>query len=267
MKKGIVMFFVFFLFFSDFLSSQDFEVAPVVLNFKTEPGAIESKKITVRNHADKKQAFVLKLSDYEIDSMGKKQRLPPGKSKRSCANWISLNPSFFELNPNEKTEVEVIMAVPEDGFTSRWGVLSVQATTEQTFQEVDKVVATGIVVSPRIAVMIFQSPKSNSNYKAVIRSFNEVVKTGAKQREFNVEVVNVGDKEIKANVYLMLSNIQTAEESKVANATETLLPGTKKVFTLKIPAETPKGKYALAALLDYGHGTPLEGSQLIIEQE
>jgi hypothetical protein len=250
-----------------FTFTQDFEVAPVVLNFKVEPGNMETRKVAIRNHSDKIQAFSLKLSDYEIDSVGKKKRVPAGTSKRTLADWVGINPSFFELNPNQSTEVEVTITVPPDGISSRWGIITVQATQERTALEVDKVIATGVLVQPRIAIFVSQSPRSNKNYKAVIKSFSEITKEKDTQRKFSIVVYNAGEKEIKANVTLVLSNIQTGEEKKVDMKSETMHPESTKTFELKLPPDVAKGKYALAAILDYGHGSTLEGSQLIIEQK
>lgn len=91
--------------------AQDFEVAPVRLNFAVEPGGIGTKTVTVRNHGNKKQAFILTMGDVMKDSLGQRKTLPAGTAKRSCANWITINPSLLELNPNEAGDVEVVMRV------------------------------------------------------------------------------------------------------------------------------------------------------------
>jgi len=85
--------------------AQDFEVAPVKLNFAVEPGEIGSKTVTVRNHSNKSQAFVLTLGDVLRDSLGRNKKFPAGTTKRSCAEWITINPSFFELNPNSVFDI------------------------------------------------------------------------------------------------------------------------------------------------------------------
>ena len=247
------------------LAAQDFEVAPVILEFSAEPGGIESKTISIRNHGNQKQSFLIQLGDQVVDEKGRKQNLPPGSTARSCANWLTLNPSFFELNPNESKEVEVLIQVPNDGFNTRWCMLYVKATTEQTASRVDKSVATGILVSPRIAVRVSQSPKSNTNYKASISNLVEVDRNAAGERTFSVRVQNVGDKMVKPKVYLILSNIQTAKEVTLDPQKTTLMPGEARIMQLSLPNDVEAGNYALGAIMDYGHDTDIEGVQMMIE--
>jgi len=254
-----------FLFFAFSASAQDFEVAPVVINFTANPGEIQTRQINLINHSPKPQKYTLKLSDYEIDAEGNKKAVPLGSSKRSCADWITLNPSFVELNPNQSISIEALMTVPKDGFNTRWSIIYVEVSKEQSSSDVDKNLATGVVLIPRIVIMVNQSPTSNNNYKANITGLKEVSKPGDKQRSFEVLVTNTGDNVIEGNVTLALANIQTAREEKFSPVKVTVYPDASRTVTLHLPSALTKGKYALAAILDYGHRQPLEGTQLMLD--
>src|SRR6056297_1934855 len=91
------------------LVAQDFEVAPVLVKYDANPGEIQTRTLTIRNHTPERQKYSLNLSDYEPDINGTKRKLEPGSSEHSLFNWININPAFVELNPNESAEVEVIM--------------------------------------------------------------------------------------------------------------------------------------------------------------
>ncbi|MEM9024604.1 MAG: hypothetical protein AAGB22_12735 [Bacteroidota bacterium] len=248
------------------LKAQDFEVAPVILNYNAEPGGIQTKTLTVRNHSNKKQSFILSLGDQIRDSLGFKKNLPPGSTKHSCANWVTLNPSFFELNPNESRDIEVLMQVPGNGINTRWVILYVKATEEQSAASVDKNVATGVIVSPRIAVHISQSPLSNQNYKASIQGFREVEASANGDRNFEVKVVNIGDKIIHPKVRLLISNLSSASEKEMGEVSTTVMPGESRIVKLALATnQVKRGNYSLAALLDYGHNTDLEAVQMLIE--
>lgn len=253
------------LLFTNSFVSQDFEVAPVVLNFNANPGEIQQQKITVRNHANIKQAFTFNVGDFEVGQDGQKKRMPAGTSKRSLAKWISVSPSLIELNPNEEREVNVIMTVPKDGYSSKWGMIYVQATTEQTENPVDKQLATGIKITPRIVVLVNQSPKINNKYVAKIGNLKDITTEEDSLQTFSVQVLNVGDKIVQANVHLEVANLTTASQKKLDGKMERVYPGERKTFTLTIPKDFPPGKYNLAAILDYGHNTNLEGTQITIE--
>ena len=249
------------------LIAQDFEVSPVVLNFDANPGQIQQAKITIRNHANIKQAYTFNLGDFEIDNAGKKKRIPAGESARSCADWITISPTLVELNPNEEREVNVIMTVPEGKSSSKWSMIYVQASQEQNENPVDKELATGIKVVPRIVVLVNQSPKVNTNYSAKISNLVEISTEEDSVRTYKVSVENTGDKIIEANVQLALANLKTAVEQKFPKEMQRVYPGEKRTFELTLPSDQKfePGQYALAAILDYGHGTNLEGTQILIE--
>ena len=256
---------LFFILSTLFSFSQDFEVAPVVLNFKANPGEIQQATVTIRNHANVKQGYTFNLGDFEIDEQGRKVRMPAGESERSCADWITVTPSYIELNPNEERQITVIMTVPKSGTSSRWGMIYVQAAEEQSDNPVDKQLTTGIKVVPRIVILVNQSPSINSNYHAEISNLVETTTAEDSLRTFDVMVENTGDKIIEANVQLALANLQTAQEQKFDRVMQRVYPGEKRIFTLILPKTSGTGQHALAAILDYGHGTTLEGTQISID--
>jgi len=250
-----------------FVSAQDFEVAPVLVSFDANPGETQTKKLTIRNHSAERQKFIINLTDYELTPDGGKKPEEAGSSPNSLTNWLIINPSFLELNPNESAEVELIMQVPRTGFNTRWGKIDVQVAKEQTESTVDKQLATGVILVPRIAVLVKQSPRANQNYKAAIQDFKEVTKPQDKYRSFEATIINTGDKIIDAKVYLALANMETAEEEKFPPKHYTVYPGFERKIKLTLPVSILKGTYAIAILMDYGNNTPIEGAQLLLEVE
>ena len=213
MTKRFVSFLTFLL-FSIIVSAQDFEVSPVSMSFSVEPGQVGTKTLTVKNYDSQKGSFSLTLGDMQRDSTGKGKRLAAGTSSRSCANWITLNPSFFDLNPNESKEVVVTLKVPISESSSKWALIYVKSVHEQTSQGAEKVTATGIRVSPRITVQVYQSPSSNSNFKASIANLKEVTTAKDTVRKFSSFLKNTGDKKVTAKVQLVISNVETMKEKK-----------------------------------------------------
>ena len=153
---------IFLFLLSNTLHGQDFEVAPVLVNFTANPGESQSKILTIRNHSPEKQKFTLNLSDYLLNESGDKVQKTAGTTDRTLFNWLTINPSFITLNPNESAEVELNINVPRDGFNTRWGIIHVQAAKEQTPASADKQLATGVIIVPRIVVLLNQNPKPNS---------------------------------------------------------------------------------------------------------
>ncbi len=256
---------LFFALLTSVAFAQDFEVSPVLMSFNANPGEIQTKQINLINHSSKPQRYTLKVTDYEIDNNGNKKPVPAGSTKRSCADWITINPSLIELNPNQSASIDALMTVPKDGFSSRWCMIMVEVAKEQTTFDADKTLATGVLIVPRIVILVKQSPKSNNSYKATISGLKEVTKPDDTQRNFEVLVTNVGDNVIDANVSLALADLQTAKEEKFNPVKVTVYPDGVRIVKLQLPKQLAKGKYALAAILDYGHRQPLGGTQMMLE--
>ena len=142
---------------------QDFEVAPVLVSFDANPGEIQNQTLSVRNHTNERQKFILNLTDYRLGEDGNKQSVEPGSTPRTLSDWLTINPAFVELNPNESAEIQLILTVPRNGFKTRWGMIPVEVAREQVTASVDKQLTTGVILIPRIVVLVKQSPRSNQN--------------------------------------------------------------------------------------------------------
>jgi len=247
------------------VNGQDFEVAPVLLEFTTEPGENQTKIITVKNHSNLKSSFIIALADFLPSSTGEKKIMAPNSTKRSCANWLNINPSFFELNPGDEIPIQVGMLVPNDQYSAAWCLLYIQPSREQTSWSVDKKLGTGITVSGRIGILIYQSPKSNTNHSLKISSMTEITKLGDNGRTFSATIENLGDKITKCKAYLIASNIKTAEEKQFTTVEFETFPKMSRTIELTLPNELKPGTYSLATILDYGSKYSLEGTQILIE--
>lgn len=243
---------------------QDFEVAPIKLNFNADPGESQTRVVTVKNHSSKRSSFILSMGDYRINSKGSKEYLSASSTKTSIAQWITISPSFFDLNPNEEKEVSVSLQAPFDDFSSRWGVIYVRTTEEQTGFSADKVLSAGIGVSARIAIIVQQSPRSNVNISVKINRLQEIGQITDSIRTFTATIENTGEKITRCKVYLIASNLQTYKETQFEPIIFETYPKTAQQIELSLPNKLEKGSYALAAVLDYGSKTNLEGTQIII---
>lgn len=246
-------------------TAQDFEVAPVLVSFNANPGEAQSQKLTIRNHSNERQRFLLTLADYSIDEKGTRKSLAAGTTDRSLINLLTINPSFIDLNPNESTEVDLNISVPQTSFNTCWGMVMVEVAREQTASGADKQLATGVLILPRITVLVKQSPLANQNFQGKVTGLNEVTKQSDAFRTFEAVVSNTGDKILEAKVFLALANLATAEEQTFKPTNVTIYPGQDRKVQLSLPVTPEKGTYALAFLMDYGKRSALEGAQIMLE--
>jgi len=251
--------------FCGFLLGQDFEVAPVLVAFDADPGETQTRELTIRNHGSEAQTFTLNLSDYIVDEEGTKQALAAGSTVRSLADWLTVNPAYLELNPNESATASLMLTVPRTGFLPRWGMVSVEVAKEQVAAEADKDLATGVVIVPRIVVLIKQSPPSNRNFQGKVSGLKEVEGNHPEFRSFEAILENPGDNILDAKVFLALADMETAEERAFSPSRVTVYPGQKRRVVLVLPVIPPPGNYALAFLMDYGQNAAIEGDQILLE--
>ncbi len=265
--KGKLILINIFLTWALCVFSQDFEVAPVLVSFDANPGENQVQTLVLRNHSNEKQAFVLNLADYTPNEDGSKISGAAGTTNRSLADWIAINPSLVELNPNEAASINLVMTVPRTGFNSRWGMIQVEVAKEQMASEADKQLAAGVVVLPRIVVLVKQSPRSNQNFEGNVSGMKEVKSTNSEFRSFEAVLTNTGDKILDAKAFLALANLETAEEKQFNPVSVTIYPEQKRKLTLILPEHLEPGQYAIAFLLDYGHGSAIEGAQILLSIE
>lgn len=252
---------------SSLIFAQDFEVSPLKIFFNAEPGEAQTKFITIKNHNSNVETFILSINDYSVNSKGQGEYVAAGTLKNSIVDWVSIAPSFFALNPNEEKEIAVTMQQPVDEYGSKWGVIMVRTAQEQTAYSADKNVSAGMAVSPRIAISIYQTPGTNKDFKATISNLSETESIGDTVRTFSVLVNNLGDIITDCKVFLIATNIESAEEFPFPENSFTMYPKSSRKVELYMTMTLPKGTYSLAAILDYGSRTNLEGTQTVIKVE
>jgi hypothetical protein len=256
------------LIFSSFsLDAQDFEVAPVRVNFNIAPGESQSRTVTIKNHGNRKETFSIRLNDYLVQRQGGMELLPAGSTRNSISGWINLNPSFVELQPNESATIQVNLQAPTDDFSAKWGIMSFFTTAEQTAFTADRDLQTGVSVSGRIDIYLFYNPAAGDPGRVEIGNLQEIPSNNDDERLFSVNLDNPGEKIVNTKVYLIASNLQTGDEHKFRTIEVVSYPQTARIVQLALPKTLPPGRYALAAILDYPGSASLKGTQIMINVE
>jgi len=268
MRKALVKSITTLLFCTTLLTlvnGQDFEVSPVKLNFSAEPGENQTKTINVKNSGAKKTSMLVSMADFILSENGEKKILPPSTTKHSCANWLSINPSFFDLNPGEEKAVTVTILVPTTEYSSAWGILYIQPVQEQTAYTPEKNLSTGLILSSKVVVYIYQTPPSNTNQLVKVYNLKAIPSPNDSTLRFSAILDNLGERINTCKVYLIASNIGTAEEKQYPPIKVEIFPKSTREVMLDIPNNLKTGQYALAVVVDYGSKSSLEGAQITID--
>lgn len=245
--------------------AQGLEISPVRLDFSLEPGANQPQTVTVRNTTNKPAIYTLSAADWSLDEKGNLIRQEKGANPNSCSDWVSFSPALVELEANGSAEVTVTLNVPAGESATKWSIAYVTLQKEQEAPQADKDLAMGIEVSQAIGVFVTQSPRSNDNASAKVTEFKEDGTAEDGGRHFSVVTKNTGEKILDCNMYMVISNLQTAEETKLDPITFRILPEGIRKGELTLPKGLEKGSYMVAAILDYGPNYPMEGAQIQVE--
>lgn len=267
-KSGVRVFLsssVFIMLLVVTLNAQQLEVTPAKLSFTANPGTSQTMQVSVRNKSTTPQNFIFNLSDWLTDENGDIKYFKPGTVSRSCSDWLTVSPPLLTLQPNETGRVNVTILVPEGDNSTKWSVLFVESAVEQTGPAaVDKDIQMGIKISARIAIPIYQSPESNTLYKASIEGLNRSMNPDSLD-VYTTKVINLGDKILNCKVYFTFSNIETADEFTSDPIEFSLLPESVKKVKYPLDKDLPAGNYSVAAILDYGYNEELDGVQMNVE--
>jgi hypothetical protein len=262
MKNHFIFILILILFYSN-IFSQDFEVAPVKIIFSVDPGSKQEKTLSIKNHSNIKQDFLITVEDYIVDKYGNKQSLPKNSTKNSAADWLSLSSSFFSINPNESVEVNVTMTPPGDNWATRWAYIYVQTTKERTaFNSDKKSTQTGVVLNGRIGIQVIRSAQVKFDPVGKISELKEIEENNIGNRVFTALVNNNGPTIFDAKITFLAADLNTAKEIEFTPIFVEVYPGFVREITFTLPDNLPAGEYSLAAILDYGSKLSLEGTRL-----
>src|SRR5690606_37441542 len=141
--------------------AQNLGVHPTTLNFNLATSQSEAQVINVSNGSGKKVQFKLYLNDWERDSLGGHMYYEANTHPRSCANWITLDKNFLELEPGQASQVTVKMQVPDDvkDPEMKWSMLFIETVEEQNNANNKQAQAT-VRNLLRIGIHIYETPPS-----------------------------------------------------------------------------------------------------------
>jgi P pilus assembly chaperone PapD len=247
---------------------QNVSLSPSRLYYKAAPGETKKQVVHVTNNSSKKQSFTVSFGDFAVPGInGKTQMLKPGESEHSCSRYMSASPSFFDLDPGKTQDVQVIIDLPAlpEANKVKWGTLMLKLEKERTEasnSEKDGV-GMGLLETFQFVVHLFQTPPSVTLKQAEITSFSE--KKEASTRTLELITKNTGEAIIDCATYLIFNNMQTGFEKQTKPSAFTVLPEGSRLMKFPVPADLPKGKYTVTAVVDIGRKDAVQAAEMDIE--
>ena len=246
-------------------------VAPSIMRFRAIPGASETKFLTITNDTYKHQNFRLTFADFDLSDQGAARQLPFGEQHEyGLTRWVVADQTFVKLRPGESKKIAITINLPDvpEAYRAAWCMMMVDLEKEREYIVPSKTgdnVALGIIPTYGFGIFIYQNPPNTTINKVEITKFNFTYDD--KSRFVNIAVQNVGDGIGFCVVYIELSNLNTGFQERLPLKRITVLPGQTRELDFAFPGDTPKGKYSVMGVLDFGSDTELEAAELEIVVE
>ena len=250
--------------------TQNVSVSPSRFYYKVAPGASKAQTVRVTNSSKNKQSFQITFGDFEAQgSAGKTTLLKAGESQHSLSKYVSANPSFFELEPGQSKEIQVLLELPNlpDAAKVKWGTLLVKLVKEKTEANklTNKDVGMGILETFQFVIHLFQTPPNVTNKSAEIVEMKQTQGKTANEKVISIVTKNTGEAILDCASYVELVNLKTGKKERLKPAPFTLLPGGSRDIKFAIPAAQEKGKYTVTGVVDYGSKDDVQAAEMELE--
>jgi len=243
-------------------------VAPSIMRFRTTPGESETRYLTITNDTYKHQNFRITFADFSLNDLGNARQLPFGEQHEyGLTRWIVADQTFVKLKPGEAKKIAITVNLPDvpEAYRAAWSLMMVDLDNERKYLVPPKSgdnVAMVIIPTYGFGVFIYQNPPNTTINKVEITKFDFTYDD--ENRYVNIAVENVGDGIGFCVVYVELSNLNTGYQERLPLKRLTVLPGQSRELDFVFPGDTPKGKYSIMGVLDFGSNTELEAAVMEI---
>jgi P pilus assembly chaperone PapD len=89
-------------------------VSPTMIDLTLNTGDTSTQEISIRNTGDEPTRVRVYAMDFSIDRENNYTFSDPGHESYSCASWLGIEESDFDLGPAETKHVEVTISVPQE---------------------------------------------------------------------------------------------------------------------------------------------------------
>lgn len=224
---------------------------------KVEPGEQIQGNIVLKNVGKVNEEVKVVQNDYTFFADGRNFYAEPGTTARSNARWITLSSSRVIIPPGQTAQIAYSVQVPNDKALAGtyWSLLMVEPLAKESaeatrgFKDKDKA-AFGIQTIVRYGVQIITDI---GNAPRAIKFADKKLAMSDGQRVLQLDVENIGDGWLKANVWAELySKTGGTPAGKFEGQQMRVFPGCSVRVKIPLPATIPKGRYKTMIVIDNG---------------
>lgn len=227
-------------------------VDPARINLEAAPGGKITGEIKISNNAtDQKQGFLAYCEDFVFNKEGSKEVRPIGSTLRSAANWVTLAPTEFEVNPNGSKKIKFTINVPPDARGGYYCLVFFETALPKT-----QASFTGAALKGRIGATLSLTVKGTADPKGVITKITTTRPDEDKPLYTTISFENQGNVVLWGKGVLQISDASGTVYSKTDFENFNTLPGDVMERTFDWSGKLDAGKYSASVTIDYGTPNP-----------
>lgn len=245
-------------------------VSPAHFHLNMKPGEVKTYSVTVKNDIDKPTQFKINIYDFNMNGRGKSSFIAPRTGKYSLSKWMSVSPTFIEVQPGEKKEIKFTVSIPDredEGRKAAWSILMIeQEKPRETLEppkKSDETVALGVIPTYAFGVFAYQNPPNVTSNNVEITNF--LMEESDSTKIVKIEAQNKGDGIAYCTSYIDLTNLNTGKQQRLTVKRFTILPDLTRYFNFVLPKELEKGKYLAIGVLDYEKSEEIQAAKMKFE--
>lgn len=227
-----------------------------------KPGEATTGTIKVNNGGNKPVKVSAYISDwvYKAEGDGNKKFLPPSTTGLSCAKWINLHPTEFELYPDEIRSINYTITVPTEATGGHYAVIFFE--TDLGVQDVKGM---AVKVKGRVGSLVYVESEGHVNRNAEVSHLNVMPPKGENPLKIEVDFINKGNVDVTAKGTFHIIDDQGNIYVRDKLQEMYTLPGDQVKSVTSWTGSLDKGEYDLILTYDLGNNQSIiKETKLII---
>ncbi|VAW21957.1 hypothetical protein MNBD_BACTEROID01-428 [hydrothermal vent metagenome] len=219
-------------------------------------GEVRKGTIELKNISEKEQSVQIYQKDFWYSYTGESKHDAPGTMERSNANWLSINPQFVTLQPNETSLIEYQLTIPDNDslIGTYWSVIMVEGITPPDTSTVKTGIKINTVVRYAVQIIanIGDTGKRNMQFINLNLSRQDSITT------LQVAFKNTGERILRPEMGIEVFDSNGESQGVFKADRRKIYPGTSAIVELNL-SSLPVGKYSGVLIADcsedYAFGT------------
>ena len=223
---------------------------------EVRPGEVVEGTVLIENSGTSEATVKISQTDYLFQADGSNQFDEPGTVHRSNAAWLDVPTGSLTIPGGQRSEMRYRIEVPDEEFAgSYWSVIMIEEAVPAPALPTEGVAVTTVM---RYAVQVTTTFGRSG---VSLLQFTEPTLEGdeASGHAFELDIVNVGDRLLRAEYFLELYDAAGVQVAIVEGSSGRTYPGTSLRRSFPLGHLEP-GEYTAIVVADAG-GDDLFGAQ------